>query len=114
MPAGTTSLRGLAMLGLLAAGAAAQTLPTPPAEREPNPGVVRQEERALGIAPTPEQQRREAQTTDQLFRELTGRNPNAPSDATPPPPSRTPGQDARATDQLYRELLGRNPNAPGR
>ena len=51
--------------------------------------------------------------SDQIYRELLRQNPNAPGAATPPPPSRTPGQDARATDQIFRELMGQNP-APSR
>ncbi len=100
--------------GLLAglAAASAQTLPTPSAEREPNPAAVQREERAMGIAPTPQQQRREAAAENQLFRELTGQNPKAPGSAAPPAPLHTPSQDAQATEQLLRQLLP--PGTPGR
>ncbi len=61
------------------APALAQPLPTPRSEREPNPAVVQQRERAAGIAPGEAQQRQEDQTLNQVFRDLTGQNPNAPS-----------------------------------
>lgn len=100
--------------GLLsAAGALAQSLPTPPSEREPNPADVRARERAAGVAPGSSAQSREAQAEDQIYRELLGQNPNAPGAARPPAPARTPGQDARATDQIFRELMTPTP-APSR
>lgn len=102
-------LAALAVSGGIA-GAVAQGVPAD--EREPNPAAVGAAERAAGDAPNSAERRREAQTTDQIYRELTGQNPNAPDRATLPPAYGTPGQDARTEDQLYRELTGQNPNAP--
>ncbi len=101
-----------ALAALLAAGAAAQGVPAD--EQEPNPATVGAAERAAGDAPSAAEARRDAQVTDQLYRELTGQNPNAPSPATPPPLYGTPGQDARTEQQLYRDLTGQNPNQPPR
>ena len=105
-------LRHALLLSCLLSGAAmAQApLPTPPAEREPNAAAVREAERAAGVAPGAATRAQEAETTDQLYRELTGQNPNAPVAApTAPPP---PPQEARTEDRLYRELTGQSPNAP--
>lgn len=58
--------------------------------------------------------RQEAQTEDQIYRQLLGQNPNAPT-AAPAAPS-SPGRqrrEAQAEDQIYQQLLGQNPNAPG-
>jgi len=93
-------------------GAMAQGVPAD--EREPNPAAVGAAERAAGDAPSGTQQRRAAETTDQIYRELTGQNPNAPDRATVPPAYGTPGQDARAEERLYRELTGQNPDAAPR
>ncbi|BDG72476.1 hypothetical protein Rmf_24050 [Roseomonas fluvialis] len=93
------------LLGSL--GAAAQ-MPTPRAEREPSAGAVREAERAAGVAPSAAEQARDARTEDQLYRELTGQNPN-----TPPPPGPLPGlrqgPQTPAVEQIYRELT---PPAP--
>lgn len=96
---------------LLSGAAVAQApRPTPPAEREPNAAAVREAERAAGVAPDAATRAQEGRTTDQIFRELTGQNPNAPVAApTAPPP---PPQEARTEDRLYRELTGQSPNAP--
>jgi hypothetical protein len=82
-----------ALLALLAGAATAQTLPAPPAEREPNPAVVRERERALGIAPTPGQDRREDATLNQLLQQLTGQPPGVSPPAPPATqPSGTPSR----------------------
>ncbi|UPY39095.1 hypothetical protein [Sediminicoccus sp. KRV36] len=99
----------LVLGGLIFVQAAAAQ--TPLREREPNPAATGAQERAAGIAPTPGAARREAQAEDQIYRQLLGQNPNAPSAATPPPPMNTPGQDARATDQILRELTAPSPGA---
>jgi hypothetical protein len=56
----------------------------------------------------------QAQATDQIYRDLMGRSPNAPGTLPPPPVNATPGQDARREQQIFREETGRSPNAPGR
>ncbi|WP_137180170.1 hypothetical protein [Roseomonas sp. AR75] len=105
--------RLLACLILLAAPAVAQTLPTPPAEREPNAASVREREAAAGVAPTAQQRQQEGATVNQLFRDLTGTSPNAP--VAPMAPSGPPmSQEGAAVNQLYRDLTGQNPNTPPR
>jgi len=104
-------MAGVVVLALSGA-VAAQGIPAD--EREPNPGAVRAEERADGDAPSAGEARRDAQVTDQLYRELTGQNPNAAPDVAPPAPMQSPAQDAREENQLYRELTGQNPNAAPR
>jgi hypothetical protein len=106
-------LRHALLLSCLLSGAAAAQapLPTPPAEREPNAAAVREAERAAGVAPGAATRAQDGQTTDRLFRELTGQNPNAPPPNTPLP-GLLPGSQAQQVDQLYREETGRNPNAP--
>ncbi|MBW6397438.1 hypothetical protein KPL78_06240 [Roseomonas sp. HJA6] len=101
-------MAGLAALALSGA-VAAQGIPAD--EREPNPAAVGAAERADGDAPSAAEARRDARVTDQLYRELTGQNPNATPDMPPPGPMQSPAQDAREENQLYRELTGQNPNA---
>lgn len=57
--------------------------------REPQPGQVRERERAIGIIPDQQQSRKQEQTVDQLYRELTGSEPNAPQKPQPARPDRT-------------------------
>lgn len=98
----------IACLLLIAPMAQAQSLGTPPSEREPVPGSVREREAAAGVAPSAQERRSEAATVDRLYQSLTGDNPNAP--AAPVPPAGPPlSQEGRAEDQLYRELM--RPNA---
>ena len=111
MPALATTIWMAALAALIATGAAAQGVPAD--EREPNPSAVGAAERAAGDAPNAATARRDAEVTNQLYRELTGQNPNAPSSATPPLYG-TPGQDARTEQQLYRDLTGQSPNAAPR
>lgn len=56
----------------------------------------------------------QAQATDQIYRELMGRSPNAPGTLPPPALNATPGQDARNEAQIFREETGRAQNAPSR
>lgn len=96
---------------LLAGGALAQAIGVPPIEQEPNPGVVQQREQSLGLTPDARQNRRQGQEVDQLYRELTGDNPNAMPRMPDLAPLASPRQDAREEDVLYRQLMGQNPNA---
>jgi len=110
-----SSMRTIALTGLAAlaaTGAVAQG--TPRDEREPNPAVVRPAERAAGDAPSASQQRQEQQTTDQIYRELTGQNPNATPNVPPAGPTGNPAQNTRETERLYRELTGQNPTTTPR
>lgn len=101
-------LRLAACLVMLAAPAAAQLLPTPPAEREPNAAIVREREAAAGVAPTPQQRAAEGAATNQIFQGLTGTSPAAP--APPVPPSGPPmAQEGAAVNQIFRELTGQAP-----
>jgi hypothetical protein len=54
----------------------------------------------------------QAQATDQIYRELMGRSPNAPGNLPPPALNATPGQDAQREAQIFREESGRSQNAP--
>lgn len=104
---------GLAgMIALAAAGVSAQGVPAN--EREPNPAAVGAAERAAGNAPSAATERRDAEVTNRLYRELTGQNPNAPTSASPPPVYQSPSQDAREENRLYRDLTGQSPNAAPR
>lgn len=108
LPIGTVLLGG----SILAGAAAAQSLPAPRSEREPNPAAVEQREGVAGIAPRAETQQQQNQVVDQIYRELTGRNPAAPGAAAPPGPAAPPGQAARTEGQLMRELTQPVPNVP--
>lgn len=72
-----------ALLTVLALGGGAAAQPAagtqPLDNREPQPGQVRDRERAAGVAPDQQRSRKEGQTVDQLYRELTGSDPNAPA-----------------------------------
>ena len=106
----TSSMRSIgltAVAALVVTGAVAQGIPRD--EREPNPAVVGPAERAAGDAPSASEQRQDRQTTDQLYRELTGQNPNAAPNVPPPAPTASPAQNAQETERLYRELTGQNP-----
>ncbi|TCZ61250.1 hypothetical protein [Roseicella aquatilis] len=85
------------LLTLAWVGAALAQPASPPSipldNREPRPGVVQERERAAGVAPSAPENRAEARTVDQLYRELTGRDPNAPaSSPNPPLPQGAQGQ----------------------
>lgn len=102
-----------ALLALVwAGGALAQAVGVPPIEQEPRPGTVHEREAAAGLNPSGAQERSDQRTVDQLYRDLTGQNPNAATPAPLPPMGGTPRQDAREEDRLYRDLTGQNPNAP--
>ncbi len=105
---------GAVLLGgsILAGAAAAQSLLTPRSEREPNPAAVEQRERAAGIAPQAGTQQQQNQAVDQIYRELTGRNPAAPGAAAPPGPAAPSGRAARTEGQLMREPTQPVPNVP--
>lgn len=62
----------------------------------------------------PQMPRGEAQATDQIYRELMGRSPNAPGVLPPPSLNATPGQDARREAEIFREETGRSQSAPSR
>jgi hypothetical protein len=106
--------RGGIVAAVLLAGtgvAAAQGVPA--AGREPAQAAVDRAEAARGLDPGPAEVRREATGVDRVYRELTGRDPNAPAPTAPLPAYGSPAQDAREQDRLYRELTGRNPDAAG-
>ncbi len=89
-----------------------QAVGVPPIEQEPRPGAVERGEAARGLTLSPQQNRQQQGTVDQLYRDLTGQSPSAmPPLAAPTGPS--PRQEARDEDRLYRELTGQNPGAPG-
>jgi hypothetical protein len=90
----------------LAFGATAQPI-APLDNQEPRPGVVREREAAVGLAPDAQQSRSEQKGVDQLYRELTGTSPAAPAPAMPLGPPIP--QEAGAENQLYRELTGSAP-----
>ncbi|RAI58603.1 hypothetical protein [Roseicella frigidaeris] len=82
----------VALLTMLALGGGAAAQPAagtqPLDNREPRPGQVRDREQAVGVAPDRQQSRKEGQTVDQLYRELTGSDPNAPAKPRPAPQDR--------------------------
>jgi hypothetical protein len=79
---GASGLAGEAMAQPASPGA------QPLDNREPQPGQVHERERAAGIAPGQQQSRKQEQTVDQLYRELTGSDPNAPQKPQPARPAR--------------------------
>ncbi len=104
----------LAGTGTAFAQATGPALGVPLNEQEPRPGVVRERERAAGIAEPSGQAQSQQQTVDQLYRDLTGGSASAPTGPAPLPGLGNPRQEAREEDRLYRELMGTNPTAPPR